>query len=115
MGCHTTSLRRIAPTAPTAAVVPTAASETGTASLGGKPAPEQAGFNGDQQFFIAYAQSWATKLRDAALREEVLTDTHSPGPWRALTVRNLDAWYAAFGVQPGEKLYLAPADRVQIW
>ena len=85
------------------------------ASLGGKPAPEQAGFDGDQQFFIAYAQSWATKLRDAALREEVLTDTHSPGPWRALTVRNLDAWYAAFGVQPGEKLYLAPADRVQIW
>lgn len=85
------------------------------ASLGGKPAPEQADFDGDQQFFIAYAQSWATKLRDAALREEVLTDTHSPGPWRALTVRNLDAWYAAFGVQPGEKLYLAPADRVQIW
>lgn len=84
-------------------------------SLHGEAAPEQDGFSGDQQFFIAYAQSWADKLRDAALRDEVLTDTHSPGPWRALTVRNIDAWYAAFNVKPDEKLYLAPKDRVQIW
>jgi putative endopeptidase len=85
------------------------------ASLAGQPAPEQAGFSGDQQFFIAYAQSWADKNRDAALRQQVLTDTHSPGQYRTLTVRNIDSWYAAFDVQAGEKLYLAPGDRVRIW
>ncbi|MDE3199651.1 MAG: M13 family metallopeptidase [Acidobacteriota bacterium] len=84
-------------------------------SLEGKPAPQMDGFTGDQQFFIAFAQSWAVKMRDAALRDEVLTDTHSPGPWRALTVRNVNAWYGAFDVKPDEKLYLAPKDRVQIW
>jgi putative endopeptidase len=85
------------------------------ASLHGHTATEQDGFNGDQQFYIAFEQVWACKLRDSALRNEVLTDTHSPGHWRALTVRNEDPWYAAFGVKPGDKLYLAPADRVHIW
>ncbi|HUO16328.1 MAG TPA: M13 family metallopeptidase [Verrucomicrobiae bacterium] len=85
------------------------------AALDGKPAPAQGGFNGDQQFFLAFGQSWAEKLRDAALRQQVLTDEHSPGHWRVLTVRNIDAWYAAFQVQPGDKLYLAPAERVKIW
>ncbi len=85
------------------------------ASLGGQPAPVQDGLSGDQQFFLAFAQSWAEKNRDAALRQQVLTDVHSPGQWRALTVRNIDAWYAAFDVKDGEKLYLAPADRVRIW
>ena len=85
------------------------------ASLGGKPAPEQDGFNGDQQFFIAYAQTWASKVRDAALRQQVMTDSHSPGEYRARTVRNIDGWYAAFGIEPGRKMYLTPADRVQIW
>ena len=85
------------------------------ASLVGKPAPEQDGLNGDQQFFLGFAQSWATKLRDAALREEVMTDSHSPAEYRALTVRNLDPWYTAFDAQPGEKLYLAPNERVRIW
>ncbi|HEY1581243.1 MAG TPA: M13 family metallopeptidase [Terracidiphilus sp.] len=85
------------------------------ASLHGQAAPEQNGFNGDQQFYIAFAQSWAGKLRPSALRNEVLTDTHSPNHWRALEVRNQDPWYAAFDVKPGEKLYLAPAERVQIW
>ncbi len=84
-------------------------------SLGGKTAPAQDGFTGDQQFFIAFGQSWAEKLRDAALRRQVMTDEHSPGQYRTLTVRNVDAWYAAFAVQPGEKLYLAPSDRVRIW
>lgn len=84
-------------------------------SLHGETAAMVDGFTGDQQFFIAFAQSWATKLRDATLRQEVLTDTHSPGQWRALTVRNLDAWYAAFDVKADDKLYLAPQDRVQIW
>jgi putative endopeptidase len=84
-------------------------------SLGGKPAPVDDGLSGDQQFFLAFAQSWAEKQRDASLRDEVLTDVHSPGPYRVLTVRNIDAWYAAFDVKPGEKLYLAPSERVQIW
>jgi endothelin-converting enzyme/putative endopeptidase len=85
------------------------------ASLRGETAPVQDGFSGDQQFFIAFSQSWADKLRDAALRQQVLTDTHSPGRYRAIAVRNLDGWYAAFDVKPGEKLYLDPAQRVQIW
>jgi putative endopeptidase len=85
------------------------------ASLGGKEAPVIDGFTGDQRFFIAFAQTWASKLRDAALRARIATDGHSPGQWRALTVRNLDPWYAAFNVKPGEKLYLAPEKRVKIW
>jgi putative endopeptidase len=85
------------------------------ASLHGGTAPEQDGFSGDQQFYIAFAQSWSGKLRDSALRNEVLTDTHSPGHWRVFEVRNQDPWYKAFDVKPGEKLYLAPKDRVQIW
>jgi len=85
------------------------------ASLAGKPALVQEGFTGDQQFFIAFAQSWGEKTRDAALRQQVLTDPHAPGEYRSSTVRNIDAWYAAFNVKPGEKLYLAPNDRVRIW
>src|SRR6478735_8911719 len=84
-------------------------------SLGGKPAPAIDGFSGDQRFFIAYAQSWATKMREAVLRQRLATDGHAPGDYRALTVRNLDAWYDAFGVKPGDKLYLAPEQRVRIW
>jgi len=85
------------------------------ASLNGAEAPAQEGFTGDQQFFIAFGQNWASKTREAALRRQVLTDGHSPGEYRADIVRNSDAWYAAFGVKPGEKLYLAPDDRVRIW
>jgi endothelin-converting enzyme/putative endopeptidase len=85
------------------------------ASLHGAEAPAQDGFNGDQQFFIAYAQNWASKSREAAMRRQVLTDGHSPGQYRADIVRNSDAWYAAFAVKPGETLYLAPDDRVRIW
>jgi putative endopeptidase len=85
------------------------------ASTGGKPAPEQSGFTQDQQFFIAFGQNWAEKIRDAALRQEVATDPHAPAQYRADTVRNIDAWYAAFDVKPGEALYLAPPDRVRIW
>jgi predicted metalloendopeptidase len=85
------------------------------ASLGGKPAPVIDGFTGDQRFFLAYAQSWATKMRDEAMRARIATDGHAPGQFRALTVRNVDPWYAAFNVQQGEKLYLAPKDRVKVW
>jgi putative endopeptidase len=84
-------------------------------SLAGQPAPVHDGLSGDQQFFLAFAQAWAEKSRDESLRQQVLTDGHSPGQYRALEVRNLDPWYAAFAVQAGEKLYLAPADRVRIW
>jgi putative endopeptidase len=85
------------------------------ASLAGNAAPIQDGFSGDQQFFIAFGQNWGSKEREAALRQAVMTDEHSPEEYRTATVRNIDAWYAAFEVQPGEKLYLAPADRVRIW
>jgi putative endopeptidase len=85
------------------------------ASLGGRPAPEQDGFNGDQQFFIAFGQNWGDKVRDAALRQQVMTDEHAPAQYRADTVRNVDAWYSAFDVKVGQTLYLAPPDRVRIW
>jgi predicted metalloendopeptidase len=84
-------------------------------SLGGKPTPVVQGFTGDQQFFISYAQSWRGKAREPARRNAILTDGHAPAEYRASTVRNLDAWYRAFGVQPGQKLYLPPADRVRVW
>lgn len=84
-------------------------------SLGGKPAPVIDGLTGDQRFFLAFAQSWRTKTRPAALRAQVIGDGHAPGRFRAQTVRNIDAWYDAFGPKPGEKLYLAPDERVKIW
>ena len=84
-------------------------------SLGGKPAPVIEGLSGDQRFFLAYAQAWRTKTRDAALRAQVIGDGHAPGAFRAQTVRNIDAWYDAFGAKEGQKLYLAPDARVRIW
>ncbi len=84
-------------------------------SLQGKPAPSVHGFNGDQQFFIAFGQNYASRTRPAALREQVLNDSHAPGEYRADTVRNVDAWYQAFDVKPGQALYLTPQDRVTIW
>ena len=85
------------------------------ASLNGEEAPVIDGFTGDQRFFIAYAQAWATKFRDAALRQRIATDGHAPGNFRALTVRNLDAWYDAFDVTEDDDLYLPPEERVRIW
>jgi predicted metalloendopeptidase len=85
------------------------------ASLNGKPAPVIDGLTGDQRFFLAYAQAWATKSRPERLRQIVLTNGHAPGQFRAQSVRNLDAWYPAFNAQPGQKLYLTPDQRVKIW
>jgi endothelin-converting enzyme/putative endopeptidase len=85
------------------------------ASLAGKTAPEQNGFSGEQQFFIAFGQDYASKVRDAAQRQQVMVDSHSPAQYRADTVRNIDAWYSAFDVQPGQTLYLTPEQRVRIW
>jgi predicted metalloendopeptidase len=84
-------------------------------SLHGKDAPMVQGFTGDQQFFIAFGQSWREKQREQVLRRGILTDGHAPDEYRTFTVRNIDAWYPAFNVQPGEALYLAPADRVKVW
>jgi endothelin-converting enzyme/putative endopeptidase len=81
----------------------------------GQVAPTVDGFTSDQQFFIAFGQNWGEKVRDAALRQQVLTDPHSPGEYRADTVRNIDGWYTAFEAKAGEKLYLPPDQRVRIW
>lgn len=84
-------------------------------SLKGKPAPVIGGYTGDQRFFLGFGQIWRTKYRDANLLQRLTTDPHTPGNYRGYVVRNLDAWYDAFGVKPGEKYYLAPADRVKVW
>ncbi len=81
----------------------------------GQVAPPVDGFTSDQQFFISFAQNWGENVREATLRQLVMTDGHPPGEYRADTVRNIDAWYSTFEVKPGEKLYLAPQERVRIW
>ncbi len=73
------------------------------------------GFSADQRLFLGWAQAWRSKAREPALRNTILTNVHAPGRYRALTVRNLDAWYAAFDVKPGQKLHLEPAQRVKVW
>ncbi len=81
----------------------------------GEPAVIE-GLTGDQRFFIAFAQSWQSKRRDEALRQQILTDPHSPPKYRVNgIVRNFDPWYKAFNVKPGDALYLAPNARVHIW
>ncbi|HEX9104209.1 MAG TPA: M13 family metallopeptidase [Polyangia bacterium] len=84
-------------------------------SLDGKEAPAAQGLTGDQQFFLSFAQSWRTKMREAAARARLLTDGHAPPAYRTDTVRNLDAWYPAFDVKEGQKLALPPAGRVRVW
>ncbi len=84
-------------------------------SLAGKPAPKLQDLNGDQRFFLAFAQAWRTKMREAAMRNAIVTDGHALAMYRGDTVRNLDAWYPAFEVKQGQKLYLAPKQRVQVW
>ncbi|MET0617608.1 MAG: M13 family metallopeptidase, partial [Luteibacter sp.] len=84
-------------------------------ALGGKPAPDIDGFSGDQRFFLGWAQMWRYKYREADMRKRLLTNPHSPGEQRVWTMRNLDAWYPAFGVRPGQRLYLEPSQRVRVW
>ena len=84
-------------------------------SLQGKPDRVVDGLSGEQRFFISFSQSWRSKVREAELRREIATDGHAPDEYRADTVRNLDAWYDAFSVMPGQKLFLAPMDRVRVW
>ncbi|HEY5061092.1 MAG TPA: M13 family metallopeptidase, partial [Gemmatimonadaceae bacterium] len=85
-------------------------------SLHGHPAPVIAGLTGDQRFFMGYAQIWRTKFRDAALRNQLLTNPHSPGMARAFVpLTNNDAFMEAFDVKPGDKMWRDPKDRVKIW
>ena len=77
--------------------------------------PVQDGLTGEQQFFLAYAQCWQSKMRDEALRERLATSGHAPARYRVLTVRNLDDWYQAFEVEPRDALHLAPERRVRVW
>jgi putative endopeptidase len=85
-------------------------------SLKGEPAPVIDGLTGDQRFFLAWAQVWRAKYRDGALREQVMSDPHSPAIFRVNgPLPNIDAWYAAFHVQPGDRLYIKPEERVSIW
>jgi putative endopeptidase len=84
-------------------------------SLKGHPAPVIDGFTAAQRFFLGFAQNYRAKFREGALRRQILTDVISPSPYRVRTVRNLEAWYSAFDVKPGQNLYLARADRVKIW
>lgn len=85
------------------------------ASLKGKAPKVIGGLTGEQRFWLGWAQGWRVKMRDDALRRYILTNAHSPAAQRTWTVRNFDSWYTAFGVKPGDALYLAPADRVRIW
>jgi putative endopeptidase len=84
-------------------------------SLEGRRAAVIDGFTAEQRFFLSFAQNLRAKYREAALRRQIVTDILPPTPYRALTVRNLDSWYTTFDVKPGQKLYLAPAERVKIW
>jgi putative endopeptidase len=85
-------------------------------SLGGKPAPVIDGLTGEQRLFLSWAQVWRSKIRNDALRQQVASDPHSPAVYRVNgVVRNIDAWYAAFGVKPGDPLYVPPEKRVRIW
>ena len=85
-------------------------------SLNGKPAPVIDGLTGDQRFFLSWAQVWREKQREDALRSQVTTDPHSPGRFRVLgPIRNVDAWYQAFNVQPGNSMYIPPEQRAKIW
>ena len=85
------------------------------AVYGGKEGPSAQGLSGDQRFFLSFAQIWRSKTRPEALRSSLLTNGHAPGEFRAATVRNVDAWYAAFRIPPSARLALAPEARVRVW
>ena len=93
----------------------TVAYDAWKASLGGKDPKVIDGFTGDQRFYLGWAQVWRRNYREANLRQRLLTDPHSPSEQRVSVVRNLDPWYSAFNVQPGQRLYVGPAQRVRIW
>ena len=86
------------------------------ASLKGQPAKEIDGFTGDQRFFLGWGQVWRTLSRPEALRQQLVSDSHSPGQIRAVApLRNIDAWYDVWSIKPGDKQYISPGERVRIW
>ena len=94
----------------------TVAHEAYLLSLHGKKAPVLEGLTGDQRFFLSWAQGWRLLTREERLRNLITSDPHSPDQFRVNgVVRNVDAWYPAFNVRPGDKLYLSPEERVHIW
>ncbi|MBZ5509109.1 MAG: M13 family metallopeptidase [Acidobacteriia bacterium] len=84
-------------------------------SLKGKTDVVIDGLTGEQRFFLAFSQRWRRNQGESALRRQITTDTHAPGEYRSDTVRNVEAWYKAFGIAPGDKLYLKPENRIEIW
>ncbi len=85
-------------------------------SLAGAPAPVRDGFSGAQRFFLSWAQTYREKVREAQVRQNVVSDPHSPCEFRVNGVaRNMDAWYEVFDVQPGDRLYLARGERIRVW
>lgn len=85
-------------------------------SLDGEEAAVIDGLSGDQRFFLGWAQVWRRLYREPELLKRLITDPHSPSEYRVNgIVRNIDAWYDAFGIKPGDALYLKPEDRVRIW
>jgi len=85
-------------------------------SLGGKEAPVIGGLTGDQRFFLAYAQIWRIKATEDSWRNQIASDPHTPDRFRTIgPPRNIDAWYEAFGVKPGDAMYIPPEDRARIW
>jgi len=85
-------------------------------SLIGKPAPVIDGLTGDQRVFLGWAQVWRSAIRPDEAKRRLVVDPHSPSQFRVDgVVRNIDAWYDAFGVKPGDALYVAPDQRVRIW
>jgi predicted metalloendopeptidase len=86
------------------------------AAQDGRAAPPVDGFSGEQRFFLGWAQAWRFAIREAALRQWLLVNPHSPPEFRVNTaISNLDAFYAAFGVKPGDGMFRPPEDRVKIW
>ena len=86
------------------------------ASLKGAPAPVIDGLTGDQRVFLGWAQVWRAKMRDDTLKQRLVSDPHSPSLYRVNgTIRNIPGWYDAWNVQAGDKLYVAPGERVDIW
>jgi predicted metalloendopeptidase len=84
-------------------------------SLKGKSDVVIGGLSGEQRFFLAFSQRWRKLQSDDARRLQMKTDTHLPGEYRSDEVRNVEAWYKAFGIAPGDKLYLKPEGRIGIW
>jgi predicted metalloendopeptidase len=92
-----------------------AAFEAYRAALGGKVADKAALRKSDREFFLAFAQSYRARLSEKGMRTQVASNDHAPETYRVATVRNLDAWYDAFDVKPGDRLYLEPRARVKVW